>query len=127
VFQIVDKNILICRYLLGQVNYRSADEAIDYLFQRVQDTAKLRHEFVVNWALNDLASKNIVCLICENPQSDHSTNSIQAPRRSTLPRQAPGRSESLLQEDLLINDSDVDDELGNRFRDSITMLPPDNW
>ena len=80
-FQIVDKDILICRYLLGQVNYRSVDEAIDYLFWRVQGTEKLRHEFVANWALTEISTKSTVCLICDNPQSEHSNNLIQAPRR----------------------------------------------
>ena len=46
VLQIVDKDILICKYLLGSVNYRSVDEAIDFLFWREQDSNKLRHEFI---------------------------------------------------------------------------------
>jgi hypothetical protein len=74
--QIVDKEILVCRYLLGQVNYRSVEEAIDYLFWRIPDTNKLRHEFIANWAL---PNNSTACLICENPQGEHSTNLISAP------------------------------------------------
>ena len=100
---IIDKDILVCRYLLGKVNYRSVNEAVDYLFWRVYETNKLRHEFVANWALVDIETKNTFCLICDNPQNEHSSNLILAPRRHTQMVKKRDSVQDLLLEDMQIN------------------------
>jgi len=48
VFSVTSKDILICRYLLGQVNYRSVEEAINYLFHRINDTDLIGHDYIAN-------------------------------------------------------------------------------